>query len=90
MEGFHHGFVLRQMCDDAQLDLGIINRQQFGAGRGNKTLSDPSAQFGARGDVLQVRVLRSDAPCYGSGLVERCVYASGFRVHLHGQRVNVG
>ncbi len=51
-EGSQHRLVLRHVGHDAQLDLGIIHREQHVSGAGNKASPHLAADLGADGDVL--------------------------------------
>ena len=89
-EGVDQGRVLREVGEDAQLDLAVVGGQQQVAGLGHEGLADAPALGGADGDVLQVRVGGRDAPGGRHRLVEGGVDAAGLGVHQDGQRVHVG
>ena len=60
-ESCQHGLIVRHMRHDAQLDLGIIHREQEIALIGDECLAHLAANFGADGDILQIRVGGGDA-----------------------------
>ena len=90
LEGRDERRVARQMGQEAQLDLGIVGRDQHRAGRGDEGTANGLAARRAHGDVLQVRV-RGRQPSRGRpGLIEARVDAPGHRVDERRQGIDVG
>ena len=85
-----HVRVLAQVGHDAQLDLRIVGREELTAVVGDERLAYLLAVFVAHGDVLQVRVARTEASRGRHRLVERGVDAPRVRVDQRGQGVDVG
>ena len=55
-KGVQHGHIIRHVRHNAQLNLGIVQRDEYIARIGDKAAPDSPAQVGAGGNVLQVRV----------------------------------
>ena len=90
-EGVGHVFVAAEVGHDAQLDLRIVGRKEDGFGVvSGEGFADLAAQFLAHGDVLQVRVRRTQSAGRGHRLVERGVDLTRCRVYALGQGVDVG
>ena len=89
-KGLLEGRNIRDMGEDAQLDLGIVERDERLALIGHERLTDAAAFLGADRDVLQVRVRRGQAP--GVGARDRIggVHAARLRVDVLLKRVGVG
>src|SRR2546422_2248924 len=68
------------MGQEAQLDLGIVGREEHGAGRSDEGAADGLAARGTHGDVLQVRVGGGEPSRGGPGLIETRMDAPGLGV----------
>ncbi len=51
-EGVQHGFIAGHMSDDTQLDLRIVDREQYMPWRGNKTEAYLAPDLCTGGDIL--------------------------------------
>jgi hypothetical protein len=89
-EGPGQDRVARQVGQDPHLDLRVVGGDQQLARPGHEAAADGASQLGPDRDVLQVGVLRRDAPGRGRDLVERGVQAAGAGVDQRRQRVEVG
>src|SRR6266700_1205167 len=69
LEGFDERRVAREMGQEAQLDLGIVGREEHGAGRSDEGAANGLAARGTHGDVLQVRVGGGEPSRGGPGLI---------------------
>src|SRR5438034_5552025 len=76
------------MGQEAQLDLGIVGREEHGAGRSDEGAADGLAARGTHGDVLQVRVGGGEPSRGGPGLIETRMDAPGLGVDESRQRVH--
>jgi len=74
-KGLLHGFVARDVGQDAQLDLAVVRVGQDAAGLCQEKLAQAAAQLGADGDVLQIGLAGRQPPGAGLGLVEGGVHA---------------
>ena len=81
---------IADVCQQAQLDLGIVRADQHMARVGDEALADLAAFLGADRDILQVRIRRGQAS--GRGRCQRIgrVHAVGFGVEGGDQIVGVG
>ncbi len=78
-----HGFILRHVCQQAQFDLGIVGvHQHIVFILWDEVPAHLAPQFGADGDVLQVRLSGGEAPGGGQRLFEVGVDAPVFVYHL--------
>ena len=89
-EGFGELRDMGHVGEDAQLDLGVIRRDEFVARNGDEGRADFAARLGADGDVLDVRLGGREPPCRGRGERERGVDAFGDGVDEAGQRIGIG
>ncbi|MNL21797.1 hypothetical protein D3C87_1431030 [compost metagenome] len=89
-EGVHQAFVPGKVGHDPQLDLRIVRRQQFVAGRGHESLANAPPLGGAHRDVLQVRIAGRQTTGGRHSLVIRRVNPAGARVDLLRKAVGVG
>ena len=89
-EGLDQGLVAGEVGEHAQLDLGVVGRDQHKALRGDEGLADPPALGRADGDVLEVGVAAREPPRGRDRLVVGGVDPPRLRVHDGGQGVDVG
>ena len=80
----------RDMRQNAQFDLAVVQGHQHLALFGNERLADTAAFLGPDGDVLQVRIGRCQAPRVRTGNGIRRVHAARFGVDVFLQRVGIG
>src|SRR5439155_15451680 len=78
------------MGQEAQLDLGIVSREEQGAGRSDEGATNGLAARGTHRDVLQVRVGGRQPSRGGTGLIKARMDASGLGVDESRQRVHIG
>ena len=88
-EGVDQRPLLRDVGEDAQLDLAVVGDQQHVPGRGDEGAADALAQLGADGDVLQVGIGRGEPAGGRHRLVEAGVDAAVGADELR-QGVDVG
>src|SRR5262249_15625570 len=81
--------VVRQVREQAELDLGVIGGDQPPAWRRYEGGADATSLLAAHRDVLQVRVRARQPAGGGDGLVEGGVHPSGPGVDQRRQRVHV-
>ena len=89
-ECLQQSFVLGQMRHDAQLDLGIVRRDDDRAWRRYESLADAATFRGANRNVLQVRVVAREPTGHRDSLRVVRVHPSGPGVHHARQLVGVG
>ena len=82
--------VAGEMRHDAELDLRIVRGDELAARRRHERGADAAAFRGADGNVLQVRVLRGEAPGGGHRLPIGGVDAPGALLDLPRQGVEIG
>ena len=82
--------ITGQVRHDAQLDLGIVRREQHAARWRNECLADAPPLGAADGDILQVWIHRRQPSRGRHRLGVRGVDAPGALVHLLGELVGVG
>ena len=87
--GFHQQRIFREVGQQAQFDLRIVRGQQHVAGFDGEGGANLAAQFGADGNILQIRIGRRQPSRRRAGLSEGGVQAAGGRIQQRGQRVNV-
>ena len=90
LEGLHEGLVSRVVGQDAQLDLGVVGREQRRALLGHERLADPHSCLGADRDVLHVGIGGGEPARGRAELVEGGVDAARRLVDEGRQRVHVG
>ena len=88
-EGVDQQRVVGEMRQQAELDLRIVGGEQHAAGLGDEGGANFAAEFGADGNVLQVRVLRRQPAGGGIRRVEGGVQAARAVVEQQWQRVHV-
>ncbi len=81
--------VLREVGEDAQLDLAVVGGEEQAPRLGHERLADAPSLRGPDRDVLQVRVGRGEPARRRDGLVEGRVDAAGLRVDHLRQGVDV-
>ena len=89
-KGAQHRFVARDVRHDAQLDLRIVGRDDHAARRRNKGFADAAAFGGAHGNVLQIRIVRGQAPGDRHRLRVVGMHAAGGLVDHLRQLVGIG
>ena len=68
-EGFLQPFIIRDMRKHAQLDLGVVRRQNAPARLGrNEDLAQLAALLQTDRNVLQIRILAAKTACRGNRL----------------------
>src|SRR5207253_2501121 len=80
--GFHQQWIVGEMRQQPQLNLRVIGREQHVPWLGNESGTNFAPEFGANGNVLQVRIRGGKPAGCGSGRIESSVYATGARVDL--------
>ena len=83
-----HG-IFGKMREDAQLDLRIIGGKQLKSRRGDERGANFAAELGAHGNVLQIRIGRTEAAGGGAGLRETRVQAAGDGMDQARQHVGI-
>jgi hypothetical protein len=81
--------ILRQMREDAQLDLRVIRAHEHVAGGRDERLTDLASELGANGNVLQIRVGRRQASGGRHGLFPGRMDAAGAGVQEQRQSIDV-
>ena len=89
-EGRDEQRVGREVGHDAELDLGIVARDQPVTRRGDEGPADAAALLGPDRDVLEVRVRGGQAPGGRHGLVIARVHAPGAGIDLLRELLGVG
>ena len=90
-EGAHQALVAGHRGHQAELDLGVVGREQLPArAAGDEGGADALAAVGAHGDVLEVGVGGGEAPGVGEGLVEGGVDAAVGGADVLGEAVDIG
>ena len=82
--------VAREVGEQAEFDLRVIGGEQDVARLGDEGGADAASEFGADGNILQIRIGGRKAAGGGSGLAEGSVQASGGGIDERGQSVDVG
>ena len=82
--------IAGEVGEQAKFDLRIIGGQKNVAGLGDEGSANAASEFGADGNVLEIRIRGRQTSRRGSGLAERGVEAAGGRVDERGQSVDVG
>jgi cobalamin biosynthesis Mg chelatase CobN len=75
-EGVDEARILGEMSKHAQLDLGVVGREEAATVVGDERAAELTAVGGTHRDVLQVGCLARDAPGRGVRLLEGCVDAA--------------
>ena len=81
---------IRDMGQDAQLDLAVIEADQPHARPGDEGLADAAALFGAHGDVLKVRVGGGEPPGVRARDGIGGMHPPGLGVYMGLKRVGIG
>ena len=89
LESFDHRLILCNVCQQTQLDLGVVGIHQYLSGTGHKHLSQLRAKFRTHRDILQIGFHRTQPSGGGHGVLERSVDPSIRCNHL-GQAVHIG
>ena len=89
-EGLHHLGVAAHVGHQAQLDLGIVGREQQVAGVGDERASYLTALFGAYGYVLEIGICGRNTPGGRHRLVESGVELAVARINEAWQGVHIG
>ncbi len=90
LEGFAQGRHLGHVRGEPQLDLRIVGSQQDVAFLGDEGIADLATDFGADGNVLQVRVGRGESPGLGADEAVAGVDAAGLGIDRFLQRIGIG
>ena len=88
-EGLEQHAILREVGQNAELNLRVIGCQQHASLAGDKRGTNLHSQFGADGDILQIRIAAGEPSRGGHRLVKRSVDPAGFRVYQSRQRIHV-
>ena len=87
--GFDQQRVVREVREQAQFDLRIVGGEQNVAGFGDEGGANAAPEFGADGNVLQIRIRGRETSGGGSGLAEGGVHAPGCGIDQRGQCIDV-
>jgi len=74
--------VAREVGEHAQFDLAVFGGDEHAAGSGHETLRGSRDRGHSSGDVLQIRLVRAQAPGLGAGLAKTGVDAAGLSVDV--------
>ena len=88
-EGLLQGLDLGHMGGEAELDLGIIHREQLMAGLGDEGAADLAALLRAHRDVLEIGIVGGDPPRRCGGEREGGMDPAGRGIDLRHQRVGI-
>src|SRR5262245_50505250 len=83
-------WVVREVGEEAQLDLRVICRDERPPTPRNEPPADVAAELTTNRNVLKVRFARRKATRRGGRLTERRVDPTRARMDVRGKRVNVG
>ena len=87
--GFDQQRIFREVSQQAQFDLRIVRGQQHVAGFDGEGGANLAAQFGADGNVLQIRIGRRQPSGRRAGLAEGGVQTAGGGIQQRGQSIHV-
>ena len=82
--------ILRQVRQDARLDLAIVGAEQGMAWRRNEGFADAQAIVALHRNILQIRLGGGEPSGRRDGLIERRMEPLGLRIHQLGQRIHIG
>src|SRR5579864_5846039 len=89
-KSFDENRVLGKMREDAQLDLGVIGREENVAGFGDEGGANFASEFGANGNVLKIGIRGAEAAGGGACLVDLRVQTARVRRDKLVKRVGIG
>jgi len=89
-EGPDEDRVLREVREDARLDLVVVGREEERAGLRHEGFADADPPFSLDRDVLEVRLGGGEATRRRDRLVQGRMQASGLGTHEQRQRVHIG
>ena len=90
IESLNHVLISTQMSHNSKLYLGVVGREKDFSRLGNKGLTNFATIFAAHGDILQVRIGRTEASRGRNGLIERGMDVSCGRIDEFWKGFNVG
>src|SRR3981081_4182759 len=87
--GFAEQRIAREVSEQAEFDLRVVGGEQHMSGLGDEGGADAASEFGAGGNVLQIRIRGGETAGRGAGLAEGCVQASGGWIDENGKSIYI-